>query len=158
MKAHLYDRIAKRKKILSYLRQQDYDRFLWLLKELKITYTIPDRYHYFKKNKRALAKQKIRDDLYSEMNKKMAALKIQIEAEKDAYLKEKAAVLDGINDAVSRSVITEEDVKVIYKGILTERTKLREKHEKPKRSGWKRLNNFMENEKERKEREKWVFN
>lgn len=157
-KAYLYERIAKRKKLLSYLRVQDYDRFLWLLKELKLTYTPVKQYDYFTLGKRALEKKRIREELYAEMTTKIKSVKERIEVEKENFLQEKEKVLEEIDNAVKNNIVTQEEIDQIYTQHIEERKKLKERHPKPVRSGWKKLNDYIEKEEERKEREKWVFN
>ncbi|XP_041354970.1 28S ribosomal protein S15, mitochondrial-like [Gigantopelta aegis] len=44
-KAVLVEKIQRRKKMMKYLRRQDYEHFQWLLRELKIKYVLPPAYY-----------------------------------------------------------------------------------------------------------------
>lgn len=44
-KSQLIEKIQGRKKLLKFLRKEDYQRFMWLLKELQIRYVLPPDYY-----------------------------------------------------------------------------------------------------------------
>lgn len=147
-----------RKKILSYLRQVDYDRFLWLLKELKITYTMKTRHSTRKVSRRAKEKQEVKKQYIDELSKKLEAVKEKIELEKVAFLNERKKVLAEIDENVQKKIIEKEEVEKLYEESLDGRKKVKEiKQQQPVYSSWKKLNDFIIKDKERKEREKWVF-
>ncbi|KAL8599111.1 hypothetical protein ACOMHN_007827 [Nucella lapillus] len=96
-KARLVEKIQLRKKMLKNLRRNDYQRFLWLLQELRIRYVLPPDYHKLitRKYRR---KQEVWEAANSLRQKKMDALKAQLAAEKEDFLRHKEEVLKQLEE------------------------------------------------------------
>ncbi|XP_060575229.1 small ribosomal subunit protein uS15m-like [Ruditapes philippinarum] len=109
-KAHLIERIAKRKKTLKKLRALDYDRFLWLLKELKLTWTPEDPYRYWKPCRRSRIKQGVRQEMRKEKREKIEKVQADIEQEKEKFYEMKQKVLEEIDKEIKQYGLDKEKI------------------------------------------------
>lgn len=110
-KSRLVEKIQMRKKILKILRRTDYQRFLWLLQELRIRYVLPPDY-YRQVTKRFRRKQRVWEAANNLRLKKIAELKEQLEAEKADFLRSKEETLNEIQaDAAKYGFDLEEFAK-----------------------------------------------
>ncbi|XP_052239699.1 28S ribosomal protein S15, mitochondrial-like isoform X2 [Dreissena polymorpha] len=158
-KQYLIERIAKRKKILGYLRQLDYDRYLWMLREMKMTYTQPDPYRFFnkKKSERIMTYKKTREDLFQAISDKMEKVKAEVQAEKEKFFKEKEMVLAQIDQQIAQAGLNKEEVIARYEKKLQLKTDQLVKFKKRPKVAWKTLNDYILAEKARKQKEKRVI-
>lgn len=90
---NLIEKIAARKKQLKFLRKLDFERFHWLLHELKIRYTPFPRY-YMRITKRYKRKQAVRKEARKLWNSKMEAFRKSVEAEKAEFYEKKEKMLE----------------------------------------------------------------
>lgn len=110
-KSRLVEKIQLRKKILKYLRRKDYQRFLWLLQELRIRYVLPPDY-YRQITKKYRRKQQVWEEANNLRLKKIADLKAQLEAEREEFVRYKEEVLSRIEaDAAKYNLDLQEFVK-----------------------------------------------
>ncbi|XP_076466123.1 small ribosomal subunit protein uS15m-like [Babylonia areolata] len=100
-KARLVEKIQLRKKMLKKLRRTDYQRFLWLLQELRIRYVLPPDY-YRRITRKYRRKQRVWEAASSLRQKKIEALKAQLEAEKADFLRHKEEVLRQLGEDAQR--------------------------------------------------------
>lgn len=100
-KSVLVEKIQMRKKILKFLRREDYQRFMWLLRELRIRYVLPKDYQKreTRRYKRKQAVFKAADEL---RKKKIAELREQLEAEREEFMKYKEATLQQIEEDIAK--------------------------------------------------------
>ena len=111
-----------------------------------------------KLSKKALEKKQIKEEYFTELTRKLEAVKTKIDQEKVAFVAEREKVLEEINEIVAQNIVTKDEVEQLYEEYLNERRKKKSKQQ-PVYAAWKRLNDFIikDKDKERKEREKWVF-
>lgn len=107
-KSELVIKIARRKKYLKQLRNEDYERFLWLLKELKIRY-IPA------KPTRRITKQQIKLDaaqaiVEEQRLKKEEEVRQYIESQKEEYLKSKKQLLEEIEKDIKEYNLDKQEI------------------------------------------------
>ncbi|XP_076079886.1 uncharacterized protein LOC143049990 [Mytilus galloprovincialis] len=107
-KSVLNESIAKRKKFLKELRAEDYERFIWLLKELKIRY-IPAKktVRVSKRQNRINENKTISDDI---RNKKEEELRLVLEREKEEYLMNKEKILEDIEKEIEEYGLDKEEI------------------------------------------------
>nr|KAG5711230.1 hypothetical protein BaRGS_004874 [Batillaria attramentaria] len=100
-KSVLVEKIQMRKKILKFLRREDYQRFLWLLRELRIRYVLPPDY-YKHESKRFKRKQEVFKAADELRKKKIAELREQLESEREEFMQYKAETLKQIEDDMAK--------------------------------------------------------
>ena len=111
-KALLIDRIQKRKKLIKMLRQEDYPKFEWLMKELNINYVPSPEYVYFKKtSKRVLRKQAVKEEMYALKKQKLADFQELMVKEREEFLKEKEQMLDKIEKELKEIQLVESELE-----------------------------------------------
>lgn len=108
-KRFVVEKIAKRKRELRRLRHEDYERFMWLLKELQIKFVAPPAY-YKHESKFALRKRLAREDAYAMKKEKVAELKERLESEKEKFFEHKVEVLAEIEADLAKFNINKDDV------------------------------------------------
>ena len=132
-KSELVIRIARRKKYLKLLRNEDYERFLWLLKELKIRY-IPAR-----KTTRVTYKQERIKSAETKADEQMIIKEDEIrrllEKEKEEYLKAKPQMLEEIENDIKEYGLSKEEILQNVENIRY----AREQPPKVKRTGFASL-------------------
>lgn len=117
-KVILEEKIAKRRKRLKQLRKLDYERFMWLLRTLKIQYTTSPAYP--KKISRAgRIKQASREEAFAYKQKKMQELEEKIKQEYDKFKVFKEKELEEINQIVQEYGL---DMETILKDIQQNET------------------------------------
>ncbi|XP_052811338.1 28S ribosomal protein S15, mitochondrial-like [Mya arenaria] len=158
-KAYLVERIAKRKKILGYLRQLDYDRYLWMLKELKVTYAQPDPYAYWKKTGSRVTKQaEQREHLYSTMREKINKVQAEIETKKKEFRKEKEMVMAEIDKDIEEYNLNKEKIIADYEKRMIEKSSINKPVCKQKRRvAWKKLQTAIDEQHKQRSKEKRVI-
>ncbi|XP_045195325.1 28S ribosomal protein S15, mitochondrial-like [Mercenaria mercenaria] len=153
-KSYLIERIAKRKKLLKFLRKLDYDRFLWLLKELKVTWTPDDPYRYFNKlSKKAILKKEAREEMLSEKRKKVENIRAELETEKEKFYKMKEKVLQEIDNDIKEYGLNKVEILKSFQDHMIEQ-------QKKNIEGAKKLNKLqrtINEQKEQKERDSRIF-
>lgn len=152
-KSYLIERIAKRKKFLQRLRALDYERFMWLLKELQISYTPHNKYDYFKMGRRALEKRAVKDEVLSEKQRKMEELREKIEKEKEQFFTLKEKILKEIDDDVKEYGLDKVE-------ILTDFAKQMKERQKEKIQAARKLTGiekYAAEQKRKKEKESRIF-
>ncbi|KAL5009824.1 hypothetical protein ScPMuIL_012129 [Solemya velum] len=100
-KSQLIEKIAMRKKMLKYLRRDDYERFIWLLKELKIRY-VPSPPYMGRVTRRAQRKRDARENAIELQNRKIADLMEKFEKEKVEFYKYKTETLKEIEEDIEK--------------------------------------------------------
>ncbi|XP_046577216.1 28S ribosomal protein S15, mitochondrial-like [Haliotis rubra] len=83
-KAQLVEKIQMRKKLLKYLRKEDYQRFLWLLRELRIRYVPIQEYHGHA-SKKFLKRSGTVKAAFNVRKQKLIELREQLDAERVDY-------------------------------------------------------------------------
>lgn len=84
-KSQLVERIQSRKKKLRKLREVDFEKFEWLLDELKIKYVPYDAYSYRHYGKRAVRKMAARNRTLAMYKQKLNSLQIDLIEEKEKF-------------------------------------------------------------------------
>ncbi|XP_052087763.1 28S ribosomal protein S15, mitochondrial-like isoform X7 [Mytilus californianus] len=135
-KSVLNESIAKRKKFLKELRAEDYERFIWLLKELKIRY-IPAKktVRVSKRQNRINENQTISDDI---RNKKEEELRLVLEREKEEYLMNKEKILEDIEKEIEEYGLNKEEILQNVENIRV----ARETPPEPVRTGFASLKDW----------------
>ncbi|KAK6187937.1 hypothetical protein SNE40_005855 [Patella caerulea] len=118
-KSILVEKIQKRKKYMKFLRREDYERFEWLLDELKIKYIPPPAYYKFV-SKRQKRKIEVKDAAYAVRQSKIDALKKKLEAEKEAFMQEKEEILAEIQKEAEKYEL---DPELFKQSLIREREK-----------------------------------
>lgn len=100
-KAQLVEKIQMRKKLLKYLRQEDYQRFLWLLRELKIHYAPIQEYHGHA-SKKFLKRSSTVKAAFDVRKQKLFELREQLDAERVDYEVYKQKTLVNIKNDIDK--------------------------------------------------------
>ncbi|XP_071115259.1 small ribosomal subunit protein uS15m-like [Haliotis cracherodii] len=100
-KAQLVEKIQMRKKLLKYLRQEDYQRFLWLLRELKIRYAPIQEYHGHA-SKKFLKRSSTVKAAFDVRKQKLFELREQLDAERVDYEVYKQKTLVNIKNDIDK--------------------------------------------------------
>ncbi|XP_033741479.1 uncharacterized protein LOC117328177 [Pecten maximus] len=108
-KRFVVEKIAKRKRELRRLRSEDYERFLWLMKELEIKYVPPSMYN-FKETKYGRRKRLAREEAFKMKAQKLDELKARLDAEKILFLEEKAKTMQEIEKDLTKFDINREEL------------------------------------------------
>ncbi|OWF42997.1 uncharacterized protein LOC110460356 [Mizuhopecten yessoensis] len=108
-KRFVVEKIAKRKRELRRMRSEDYERFLWLMKELEIKYVAPS-VHNRKETKYGRRKRLAREEAFMMKAQKLDELKARLEAEKIIFLKKKAAIMSEIEVDMKKFNIDKEEL------------------------------------------------
>ncbi|KAL4233713.1 ribosomal protein S15 [Mactra antiquata] len=120
-KDYLVKTIEKRKKMLRKLRRIDYDRFVWLLRYLQITFQEDKPYTYWKLGRYAVQKSDARQEAYQEGRQKFLEVQKRFEEEKTEYIKEKEKVLNEIDADIKHYNLGKVEVLKAYEKYVNAR-------------------------------------
>ncbi|XP_067675229.1 small ribosomal subunit protein uS15m-like [Haliotis asinina] len=115
-KAQLVEKIQMRKKLLKYLRKEDYQRFLWLLRELRIRYVPIQEYHGHA-SKRFLKRSGTVKAAFDVRKQKLIELREQLDAEWVDYEVYKQTTLADIQNDIEKLCL---DRKLLWKQQVRE--------------------------------------
>ncbi|XP_042238392.1 28S ribosomal protein S15, mitochondrial-like [Homarus americanus] len=113
-RVRLLELIDRRKKLLKFLRHNDYKRFEWLIEELNILYRPPPRYYRWITRKASL-KNLVRMHGMALKKKRLAEYQKTLELQKEPFLREKAETLQWIAEteaSLGVPVTVPEDTRV----------------------------------------------
>jgi len=159
-KAYLVERIARRKKILGYLRQIDYDRYEWMLNELKVANEPRDPYKIFeKKSARVKEITEIRKNLRRTIQKKIKTVKQDLRSQEEDYFKEKEQILQDIDKDIEILGLNKDEIIANYEKKMIEKATADMPKNKRRfnKAAWRKLEKYMEDEYERTKRDKFVI-
>lgn len=108
-KRFVVEKIAKRKRELRRLRLEDYERFLWLMKELQIKYVPPTMYN-FNETKYGRRKRLAREEAFKMKTQKLDELKERLDQEKISFLEDKAKIMQEIEQDMAKFNIDKEEM------------------------------------------------
>lgn len=152
-KSYLIERIAKRKKYLERLRSVDYNRFMWLLKELKISYTPYNKYSYYKMRKRAAVKTEVKQEYLNEKQRKIEEVKQKLEEEKEQFFQLKEKILKEIDNDIKEYGLDKVEILKQFAARMRAR-QLQRIEEAKKLTG---IEKYAKEQKLKKEKESRVF-
>ena len=96
-KVNLKEKIEKRAKLLRILSGKDYDRFLWLLKELKIQFKHKTREDYIRLTKKQVKEKEVTDEVLRKRTERLGELRERFAKEKEQFMEYKKTTLDEID-------------------------------------------------------------
>lgn len=112
------EKIDKRQKLLKILSRTDYDRFQWLLKELKIEYTPRTKASMVKLSKRQTILKAKEDEVNEQKIQKMEELRQKFAEEKEKFMQHKNSVLEDIEKDIEKYQLDKERIIRSYKEYL----------------------------------------
>ena len=110
--------IEKRTKLLKNLSKRDYDRFLWLLKELKIEYKPKNPKTLVKLSKKDTVRKGAADEVTQNKEEKLEKLRERFAEEKERFMEHKKSVLEGIERDIETYQLDKDKIIQNYKDYL----------------------------------------
>lgn len=132
-KTYLINRIFKRKKLLRALRKLDYDRYMWLLKELQVTCSPVNPYEYFKfrtTGRRATLKRETREAVLAEKKRKLEEIKAELTKEKEKFFDLKGKIFEEIDRDIKEYGLDKVEVLTKFQKRLAEQQRLKMESQK----------------------------
>ena len=117
-KVLLKEKIEKRQKLLKQLSKHDYDRFVWLLKELKINYKPHTKETVTRLTKREKIRKAVEDKMKVEKTAKMEALRERFIKEKELFMEHKKKILEEIARDIEKYELDKDKIIQSYKDYL----------------------------------------
>lgn len=117
-KVRCKEMIEKRTKLLKDLSRRDYDRFLWLLKELKIEYRPRNKFTMIKLSKRDKIRQEAADEVAQQKEEKVQKLRERFAEEKERFMEHKKSVLEEIERDIEKYQLDKNKIIQNYKNYL----------------------------------------
>ncbi|KAL3883758.1 hypothetical protein ACJMK2_029990 [Sinanodonta woodiana] len=96
----LVEHIQRRRKLLKYLKKQDYERFIWLLKDLKVRFINIPLFNK-RESRRDKIKRLAKEESLALKNKKIEALKQQLAEEHSKFQEQKKQIMDKIEKDIA---------------------------------------------------------
>ena len=110
--------IDKRTKLLKNLSKRDYDRFIWLLKELKIEYRPNNPKTLAKLSKKDTVRKEAADEVVQNKEEKLKKLRERFAQEKEKFMEHKKSVLEEIEQDIETYQLDKEKIIQNYKDYL----------------------------------------
>ena len=110
--------IEKRTKLLKNLSKRDYDRFLWLLKELKIEYRPNNPKTLIKLSKKDTVRKATADEVTQKKAEKLLKLRERFVEEKERFMDHKKSVLEEIERDIETYQLDKDKIIQNYKDYL----------------------------------------